>query len=207
MKKRIVVGVLLMLLSSLCFGCGSPTMRNAGEQTGESPGAYPPCVKIGDVIYKDTGYESAAMGCGVMDGEITSSVDGSQLPSENGQSNFGTGYEYQWSTEGQVIVVIDDARRIFRDSTSSENTIPEQVMHFDAEVKEVSENGVLLVSYVDQPDFFFPMTQGNYTLSADSLQDTVAVGDLVTIWFDGNIMETDPAQLGQVYRVEKKQAD
>ena len=42
-----------------------------------------------------------------MDGKITSSVDVSETPTENGQSNFGTDIDYQFSSEGQIIVVID----------------------------------------------------------------------------------------------------
>ena len=48
-------------------------------------------------MYYDTGRESTVTGrCGVMDGEITSAVDRTEVPSENDQSNFGAGYGYQW---------------------------------------------------------------------------------------------------------------
>ena len=30
--------------------------------------------------------------CGTMDGEITSTVDGTEIPTEDNQSNFGSGF-------------------------------------------------------------------------------------------------------------------
>ena len=39
-------------------------------------------------LYYDTGKESTISGrCGVMDGEITSTVDGSEIPTKDNQSN------------------------------------------------------------------------------------------------------------------------
>ena len=37
------------------------------------------------------------------------------------------------------------------------------------------------------------------------LAEDVQVGDIVTIWFNGMIQETYPAQLGVVYRIIKTQ--
>ena len=34
--------------------------------------------------------------CGNMDGEITSTVDGTEIPTEDNQSNFGSGFGYQY---------------------------------------------------------------------------------------------------------------
>ena len=41
--------------------------------------------------------------------------------------------------------------------------------------------------------------------SAENLAEDVQVGDIVTIWFNGMIKETYPAQLGVVYRIIKTQ--
>ena len=41
------------------------------------------------------------------------------------------------------------------------------------------------------------------TKCAKALIDTVQEGDVVTIWFGGIILETAPAQLTNVYRIEK----
>lgn len=37
---------------------------------------------VDGVIYKDTGYVASMPGCGTMDGEIVSTVAGTELPSE-----------------------------------------------------------------------------------------------------------------------------
>ncbi len=175
-------------------------VENETEKTaGDSD--YPACVMVDGIVYKDTGYIDSMIKCGNMDGEITSFVRG-QLPSENNQSNFGTGYGYQRSVEGQVIVVIDDQWRIFRDIEIEDDSIPEQVKNFNAEVKEVKDDGTLLVSYVSMPEGFVSMSEGDYMVFADNLRGEVSKGDIVTIWFNGIVLETDPAQIG-AYRIEK----
>ena len=175
------------------------TVQN--EQKSEN-GAYPPCVKVDGVIYKDTGYVASMPGCGTMDGEIVSAVEGTELPSENDQSNFGSGYQYQRSSEGQIIVVMDGERIIFRDIEKDDTSIAMEVIHFNAEVREITEDGSLLVTHVSTAEGF-QMNGGEYDIPTENLVGDVQVGDLVTIWFNGMIQETDPAQLGMVYRVIK----
>ena len=59
-----------------------------------------PMVMIDGKLYLDTGMESSVEArCGVMDGEITSSVDGTKKPAKDGESNFGTGYGYQYGPQ------------------------------------------------------------------------------------------------------------
>lgn len=74
-----------------------------------------PMVMVDGVLYLDTGMESTAMArCGVMDGEITSQVDGSQEPTIDNQSNFGTGYGYQYGAiEGTIEINMNDKWWIF----------------------------------------------------------------------------------------------
>ena len=56
-----------------------------------------PTVMVDGCLYQSTGKTSDVDGrCGVMDGKIETSVDGTELPSENGQSNFSSGYGYQY---------------------------------------------------------------------------------------------------------------
>lgn len=50
---------------------------------------------IAGKLYYDTGKESSINGrCDVMNGEITSTIDGSEVPAVDNQSNFGTGFGY-----------------------------------------------------------------------------------------------------------------
>lgn len=44
-----------------------------------------------------------------MDGQITSECSGSEVPTEDNQSNFGKGYDYQYgSVEGTIEVQLTD---------------------------------------------------------------------------------------------------
>ena len=73
-----------------------------------------PMVRVDGKLYLDTGKESTAARCGNMDGEITSQVSGSECPSEDGQSNFGTGYGYQYgASEGTIEILMNGKWWIF----------------------------------------------------------------------------------------------
>lgn len=80
------------------------------ETTAASQGDYPAMVVVDGVLYKDTGRISTELRCGMMDGEITSTVD--TVPEEDDQSNFGTGYGYQYGMSG-IEVLIDGEWHIF----------------------------------------------------------------------------------------------
>ena len=72
-------------------------------------------VMINGTLYLDTGYKSTVEArCGVMDGEITSTVDGSQTPTEDNQSNFGSGYGWQYGVdEGTVEIYMNEDWWVF----------------------------------------------------------------------------------------------
>ena len=80
------------------------------ETSAASQGDYPAMVVVDGVLYKDTGKISTELRCGMMDGEITSTVD--TVPAEDDQSNFGTGYGYQYGMSG-IEVSIDGEWHIF----------------------------------------------------------------------------------------------
>ncbi len=69
-----------------------------------------PMVMVNGELYMATGYEATSdRKCGTMDGEITSTVDGSKQPTQNNESNFGTGYGYQYgSQEGTIEIYMND---------------------------------------------------------------------------------------------------
>lgn len=57
-----------------------------------------PMVMVDGILYRDTGRESTAVERNDgFDGEITSTVNSSEKPTVDDQSNFGTGYGYQYS--------------------------------------------------------------------------------------------------------------
>ncbi len=68
-----------------------------------------PMIMVDGMLYLDTGVESSVTArCGMLDGEITSSVDGTEVPTENNQSNFGTGFGYQYGAlEGTIEIQIN----------------------------------------------------------------------------------------------------
>ena len=74
-----------------------------------------PMVMVNGTLYFDTGHESRIEArCGVMDGEITSQVDGNKQPSIDDQSNFGIGYGYQYgATEGTIELFMNGKWWIF----------------------------------------------------------------------------------------------
>lgn len=74
-----------------------------------------PMVMVDGKLYLDTGMESSVEArCGVMDGEITSTVDGTQKPTKDGESNFGTGYEYQYGPqEGTIEIFMNEKWWVF----------------------------------------------------------------------------------------------
>ncbi len=85
------------------------------EPVEETPIDLIPMVMVDGKLYLDTGKASAADArCGVMDGEITSSVSSNQKPSKNDQSNFGSGYSYQYGPkEGCIELCLENGWFIF----------------------------------------------------------------------------------------------
>ena len=175
--------------------------ETANQEEPELTGDYPPMVMVNDVVYQDTGFNSSAVSCGTMDGEITSAVDGSEIPTENNQSNFGISYGYQYSSKDQLIVVINDEWRIFRDVNSADTSIPEEVLNFTAEIIEVRDDSIL-VSVLEMPDLFF-LKKGNYVIYKDNLDCEAQKGDHIKVWCDSYVEETDPPILPSVYKIEK----
>ena len=110
-------------------------------------------------------------------------------------------------SEADIIIkgVLKVERIIFRDIEKDDTSIPIEVINFNAKVKEITDDGELLVTHVSTAEGFCQMNDGEYYVSAENLAEDVQVGDIVTIWFNGMIKETYPAQLGVVYRIIKTQ--
>ena len=71
-------------------------------------------VMLEGVVYYDTCAISDTDPSAAPDGTITSAVDSDSFPSEDEQSNFGTGYAYRYgSADGTVEVLIDGVWWIF----------------------------------------------------------------------------------------------
>lgn len=75
----------------------------------EEPIAPESFIMIDGKLYKSTGQDSDIDGrCGMMDGSISSSVPAGQIPTEDGQSNFGAPYGYQFGPAGVIEVHIGE---------------------------------------------------------------------------------------------------
>lgn len=133
MKRLIFAKIPKLCHLLLCFtllltlaGCSeaSPLDENPDAQNEETPPSdettpvsTPSMLMVDNILYIFSGEESTLIGrCGVMDGEITSTVAVGETPTENNQSNFGTGYGYQSTGYGTIEVYIDDAWVIFREN-------------------------------------------------------------------------------------------
>ena len=105
--KRINVFILILILVAMFSACGK-------EENPQMPNTQPPSVMYDGVIYRTTGKqlpgevdESAILGY------IHSVVHGSQLPQEEGQSNFpAEGAAYAIVSDG-FVVLMDNEWTIF----------------------------------------------------------------------------------------------
>ena len=91
---------------------GTPVEGSTGgtykaEDSTESSIAIAPAhaVMLEGVIYYDTGTVNGTDAKAAPDGTITSTVDSDSFPSEDGQSNFGTGYAYRYGSENGTLEV------------------------------------------------------------------------------------------------------
>ncbi len=110
MKKIIGLLAVLLIITSVLTGCAKNGTDGEKENNDfplkgeEIP--QPMAVMVDDVLYYDSGQKVTYIRCGVMDGDITSTVENYQLPQENGQSNFGTGYSWQLVDEHHIDIPI-----------------------------------------------------------------------------------------------------
>ncbi len=65
-------------------------------------------IKVKGNIYYDTGKQSDSLRCGIMDGTITSQCDAGSQPVYDNQSNFGSGYGYQYAINETIEVHIEE---------------------------------------------------------------------------------------------------
>lgn len=95
---------------------GSTDSTYKAADSAESSIAIAPAhaVMLEGIIYYDTGTASGTDANAAPDGTITSTVDADAFPTEDGQSNFGTGYAYRYgNTDGTLEVQIDGEWWIF----------------------------------------------------------------------------------------------
>lgn len=77
-------------------------------------------VRIDGKLYYDTGEKASWMHVGTMDGEITSTVDGTEIPTEDNQSNFGSGFGYQYGADDTIEIYMNEKWFVFEYREESE---------------------------------------------------------------------------------------
>lgn len=99
-------------------------------------------VMVNGRLYYDTGKESTIEGrCGVMDGKITSNVEDSEIPTEDNQSNFGTGFEYQYGDDDTIEIFMNKKWIVFehREDTGNQVRFGDHIVDADKLSKETLE--------------------------------------------------------------------
>lgn len=113
-KNMLCLPVLLALAVCGCSAEAEPLDIPDADIAGllEMPNK-PKMVMVDGAVYCDTGRRSSAARCGMMDGEITSETDKGEEPTEDHQSNFGTGFGYQYGADDTIEVLYEDEWCIF----------------------------------------------------------------------------------------------
>ena len=205
-------------------GSSSGTEENRAESKpmGETPSEeVPRMVKIDGKCYRDTGFVNSGVTCGTADGKIMTSVGTKEKPTKDGESNFGTGMEYQRWNETAVSVKENDKWILFVDEKVEVTSIPDGVATFTAKVREAevlpdTDKIRLLVDVSEVPEHFMHLQKtlspagkpiavfiGKKTLfyrndepiPFDRIQGKSAdewKGQSVQIWFDGTVTHDDP---------------
>lgn len=172
------------------------TLKTPADRTKEELSDLIPMVMVNGEIYMDTGHESTVEArCGMIDGEITSTVDGTEQPTKDNESNFGTGYGYQYGTqEGLIEIYMNDKWWVFATEkalASSQMMIepvaPDEIISYNgkeykksklcnATLKwlELSKEERMLSSYFP-PEFVIIDENWGITLTAESITPTGAI--------------------------------
>ena len=205
-------------------GSASGTEENRAESKpiGENPSEeIPRMVQIDGKCYRDTGFVNSGVTCGTADGKITASVGEKEKPTKDGESNFGTGMEYQRWNENAVSVKENDKWILFVEEKVDMTSIPDGVATFTGKVREAevmpdTEEIRLLVDVSEVPDRFMHLQktlspagkpiavvigkttkfyQDEKLITFDRIQSKSVnewKGQSVQVWFDGTVTHDDP---------------
>lgn len=212
----IILMAIVAVLSVACTKAGT----NEAEKTEHN---YPPMVKVAGVVYVDTGYENGMVTCGTADGEIKTAVDGTKMPVGDDESNFGTGYDYQFWEKGYMNVRLNNRWILFKDLNlkNDGDGIPKWVAHFTAKVIKAEEDS-LLVEVTDVDDGFYfkkQMTKPvflsieNLDHGKDGYVSTNGLeGKAVEVYFGGEIRNAEPESsvpihLETIYKIHVKEGN
>lgn len=164
MKKWMAAVFALVCVLALVSCSNTQNEKTPGEEKWD----LIPMIMVDGVLYLDTGKSNGELlTSDIIDGEITSEVDGSERPTQNEQSNFGVGYSYRYGEEGTVeivmngkwwIFVAEEARAqiqfpsketvVFHDRTFHKSDLSEETIEWLEWYNELSETEQLSISYI-----------------------------------------------------------
>lgn len=216
--KRIL-SLILIIAVALSVAC----MKTDTEEEERAEHNYPPMVKVAGVVYVDTGYENAMATCGTADGEIKTAVDGTKKPVRDDQSNFGTGYDYQFWEKGYMNVRLNNRWILFKELNlkNDGDGIPKWVAHFTAKVIHAEEDSLLVEATEVDDGFYFKarltkpiaLPIDNLDHEKDGFVTTEGLeGKTVVVYFGGEIRNTEPESsvpigLERVYKIILKETN
>lgn len=122
MKRLGMLAICLVMILASCQGETSEKSVSTQESgveiaTTESVEESAMYVMVHGELYQSTGRENELTGrCGTMDGKIESTVDTSEKPQKDDESNFGTGYGYQFTDDDTIEVCIEQQWIVFEKS-------------------------------------------------------------------------------------------
>lgn len=117
----------LVMAAALIIPTLPPTVQEDEIQS-NAIADYPAMIMVDHRLYKDSGEMLDLPASTEQDGQIIASCD--TIPTENNQSNFGTGYGYQYGEDNTIYVQFDDGWHIFvlneTENTFDTNQLTEQ---------------------------------------------------------------------------------
>ena len=149
-----------------------------------------PMVMVNGTLYLDTGMESQkAERTDHFDGEITSTVEGWQEPTQNDQSNFGAGYGYQYGETDRTIELCIEGRwwiyateEMRQGLQFPDSEVPGAVTHIVDIIDRAEEEGLPCdeaeeLFYEDETaEYYFSVIKSHYVMvlySDSSTEDIV----------------------------------
>ncbi len=191
-KKVLTILIALILIAGLMLtscNSGEPEQEQ-GEvsQEEETLNDLRPMMVVKGRLYFDTGKESEQLRrCCVMSGVITSTVEPNEIPTEDDQSNFGTGYYYQSTLEDNLLEVNMDGKWIVFETLDEVEALPETIdVEVELDIEHV--NDAWLAQYDDYDEFI--IEESEY-MTKVALTTNVPIDDFKVVRIDFESTDDD----------------
>lgn len=103
--KKIVIFILILT----CMLSGCTTNKDIEQQSEAQIQHYIRMIMVDNLLFTESEEKSTVeTRTGLIDGKILYSVSETNTPTKNDESNFGTGYKYQYIAENTIDVYIDN---------------------------------------------------------------------------------------------------